>query len=231
MRHTYDIFVDGIRRTRDISVVYDHLVGKIGMPPSEVGDLLRAQIVYSVSALDRLIHELVRIGVLEIFNNRRIPTAKFHGQPFKAITLIKALKYTAPDYIPQDPSESAEALINEEMTKILGYQAFQAPDKVKDALSYIWNEPHKMQVIASKMGLSAVSGSSAEEQVVQTLKLITDRRNQIAHEADYDSAQGCRREINKSVTDQSILFIEKFGTAVYELVTDSSCYLSPSSTV
>jgi hypothetical protein len=50
------------------------------------------------------------------------------------------------------------------------------------------------------------------------LKLIVDRRNQIAHEADLDpTSPGARWPINAPLVNDTVDFIEKVGVAIYKV--------------
>ncbi len=55
----------------------------------DLTDLLRAQIVMIVSALDLYIHEITRIGMLEVYNGQRPQTDAFLRFQVTLETLIK----------------------------------------------------------------------------------------------------------------------------------------------
>jgi hypothetical protein len=78
-------------------------------------------------------------------------------------------------------------------------------------LSYIWDEKHKWQKIGAAMAIK-------EEQARTQLKLIVDRRNKIAHEADVDITSGGKFAISKSDCESTVLFIEKCGEEIVKLV-------------
>lgn len=89
--------------------------------------------------------------------------------------------------------------------------AFQDPDKISDALSFVWSEPHKWQKIAQSLGMP-------ESDVKTRLKTIVVRRNQIVHEADIDVFTNNRIVIVHSDIQPNIDFIENLGKAMYHLV-------------
>lgn len=60
MLRAKQIFDNGIVRVRNIDSVFLHLTGHLGFTPIDVSDLLRSEIVYSLSSFDRLIHDLVK---------------------------------------------------------------------------------------------------------------------------------------------------------------------------
>ena len=44
-------------------------------------------------------------------------------------------------------------LINDAVSQSLKTLSFQQAVKIKDALSYLWDEPHKITVVAKEMGV------------------------------------------------------------------------------
>ena len=227
MKNALNVFKSGIAETRKMSFLYDHFVNDLNISHNEVSDILRAQIVNSVSAFDRLIHELVNIGVVEVFLGRRVKTSKFLNQAFRAETLIKSIEFSKPGYIPTSIYDSPQFLIEKEMREKMSYLAFEAPDKVSDALSYIWDNSHKMQTIAIDMAIPGTNANDQQNNLRQELQLIIDRRNQIAHEGDVDPSTNAKRAISKKISEDSIDFIEKLGFSIFRLVTDPSCYVNP----
>lgn len=225
MTNALAVFDNGIRETRKMSAVYAHFVNDLHIPHDEIADILRAQIVNAVSAFDRLVHELVNIGVVEIFMGTRIKTQKFLNQPFKADTLIKSLEFVKPGYVPVSINETPQYLVEMEMREKMSYLAFEAPDKVKDALSYIWDENHKMQALAIDMALPGNNANDKQKNLEQRLQLIVDRRNQIAHEGDIDPSTNTKRFIDYTTSVSAVNFMERLGLSVYKMVTDRSCYI------
>lgn len=225
MKSAFNIFIAGVNETRKMTVVYDHFVNDLKIPHEEVSDILRSQIVNVVSALDRLLHELVTIGVVEIFLGTRVQTNKFFNQPFKAETLIKSLEFTKSGFIPKSANDNPQYLVEMEMREKLSFLAFEAPDKVRDALSYIWDENHKMQVLAVDMALPGHTINDKQKNLEQQLQLIVDRRNQIAHEGDIIPINNVKRTIDKNAASSAIDFIEKLGTSIYKRVTDATCFV------
>ncbi len=91
------------------------------------------------------------------------------------------------------------------------YETFQSPDKIREALSLIWNEQHKWQKIAQSIG--------RPENVVKTeLNNIVIRRNQIVHEMDIDLSTGTTQPISHATTKQIVDFIKLLGDVIYSLM-------------
>ena len=224
MTNAIRVFRDGILETRKMSIVYNHFVNDLNISHDEVADILRAQVVNVVSAFDRLIHELITNGVIEIFLGKRKKKKKFLNQPFKAETLIKSIEFTKPGFIPTSVNDNPQYLVEKEMREKMSYLAFEAPEKVKDALNYIWDNDHKFKTIAVDMAMTGATDNEKQKKLEQELQLIVDRRNQIAHEGDIDPSTNSKRTISIEMSNDAINFIEKLGESVYKLITDASCY-------
>lgn len=200
MTNAFHCFRTLMQDTRNSSVLYNYLHDVV-KPPYDYSDLLRWQWAQSVSALDKLIHDLIRIGMRESFDGSRPATAKF---------LNFAITITAFQQIKQSPL-AAPLSFEQFVTSKNKTLSFQEPVKIADGLSYIWDEQHKWKYISAQMGRS-------EEDVKTELKNISIRRNQIVHEGDYVASGYSRQTIEKIDTDEVINFIEQLGAAIYNLV-------------
>lgn len=148
------------------SALYDYLsVNKI---PLDSSDLLRWQWVLAVSALDKYIHDIVADGMVEQYINKRPHTPKFDAFQLSVNTFFNIKSAPVP-----------EMEFRNEVIRKNSYLAFQEPNKIADALSFIWDEQHKWDVISSNMA-TPISSSDLKTK----LKNIVVRRNQIVHEGD-----------------------------------------------
>lgn len=218
MNTAKDVFDRGIRQTQQMTALYDHFVVTVKIPHDQVSDILRYQLVDAISALDRLIHELIRKGIVEMFMNNRTRTQKFLSQPFRAETMIQAITYSDHCYIPRSQQETAEYVVNKEINDILSTKSFQAPDKIKEGLSYIWDESQKSVKLARAIAVPGNTDNEKQQTFEQKLKLIVERRNQIVHEGDIDPVTLNKRDLTKQDTLDAIAFIEKIGHAIYDFV-------------
>lgn len=200
MNRSYRKFELLMSDTKNISSIYDYLQ-KCVKGPLNYDDLLRFQWVQSVSALDKLVHDLVRVGMVHIFTGRRSSTVKYRN--FQVDMDWYELVNSTPDMIIPE--------FEKKVIKQHGYLAFEDPNKISDALSNIWDANDKWKLIADKM-------YEEKNTVKITLKNIVTRRNQIAHEGDYIDDFGNRQVIEKVDTDVVLNFIDKVGTAIYECV-------------
>ena len=172
------------------------------LPTMNFDDLLRAHFVYSVSAFDKLIHDIIKIGMLEIFLDKRPATPKYLSEVISLEIHNKISGATIPP---------KEYYFESEVVRKLSFMSFQDPNKVADGLSLIWGEPHKWQIIAVSMGVEMQAAKT-------TLKTISARRNQIVHEADIDMATGKKYSIEKAETENVVNFILNCGRSIYNNV-------------
>lgn len=157
-------FRANIERVRVLGGLYGALE-QLMTPVVDPSDLLRAQFVMVVSALDHYIHEITRIGMLEVYNGNRPPTSAF--QRFQ-VSLGAAMTGSA--------GTSESSWLDSEIRERHGYQSFQHPDKIADAVR-LFSSCELWPSVSSQLGISV---TDAKDQ----LRLIVDRRNKIVHEAD-----------------------------------------------
>ena len=136
--------------------------------PIDASDLLRWEWVLAVSALDKYVHDIVRIGMVKEFLGARAKTDKYFT--FR----IEMAKYTS-----LIASPTPEVEFEKEVIRQHSYLAFQHPEKLVDALSFIWAEPHKWEVISKNM-IPPISAKDLRTK----LNNIVIRRDQIVHEGD-----------------------------------------------
>ena len=197
MNASFGRFKRIIQDTRNTFALYDYL-RNIVKPPYDYSDLLRWQWAQAVSALDKLIHDLIRVGMCDIFVGKRSSTAKFAGF-FVTMEVYDLMK--------NEPALSENTI---EQFVILKNKtcSYQDPDKIADGLSYIWGENHKWRRISEIMGM--------DERTVKTeLKNISIRRNQIVHEGDYHLNFDNRQTIEKEDVEEVLNFIEAVGHAIF----------------
>jgi hypothetical protein len=191
-------FEGSIESARALSALYDFGTLQIRAPFS-FDDLLRAQLVYAVSAFDKLMHDIVRIGMIESFNGTRFPTARFLKEPMPFETHLLITTATLPP---------AQYYFEQAVVRRHQHLSFQDPDKVAEALSLIWSSGSKWDDVAGKMG--GTTGSELRKR----LKAICDRRNKIVHEADVDPTSGARFPIVKADSEGVCDVLKACGRAI-----------------
>jgi hypothetical protein len=223
MQTAHNQFLSNIRYIKELDTLYVHLKDTLHLP-NDLSDLLRAEIVYAVSALDKLVHELIRIGMLQTFEGSRVRTKSFDNFTLSAKTLDKIRETTI-----QRIQKANELQINvnslpfSSMEELPSYwfeqqvvlthksEAYQDPEKITRGLSLIWQEEHKWQKIASRMNMP-------EKDIKTTLINIVTRRHQIVHEADIDFQTHMKTSIAHQDASYMVDFIERLGIAIYEAI-------------
>lgn len=193
MIRAIEAFRTSMDRARHLGGLRDALTS-LTTSAVDSSDLLRAQIVLGVSALDYFVHEITVLGMVAVYKGTRAPTQTF-------------LKYrVAMDLVLLGSTGSVwfEADIRERHS----YLSFQQPDKIADAIRH-FSDVKIWQQVAFEL-------SMPEQEVKAGLKLIVDRRNKIAHEADVDpSYPNMRWPITKTDVDQSLTYISQICEKIY----------------
>lgn len=200
MLNSLNLYAKNINDSSQLLALFEY--SSKNLPGMDFDDLLRAHLVYSVSAFDKLIHDLIKKGMVEIFTNNRPATPKYLNEGISLEMHNKIAGATIPP---------GEYYFENEVVRKLSFLSFQDPDKVADGLSFIWLESHKWQHIADNMGVDQHTAKT-------TLKTIVARRNQIVHEADIDIATGQKYFIDKTETETACNFILSCGQAIYNNV-------------
>lgn len=163
-------------------------------------DILRSQIVLSVSALDYYVHEITALGMVEVFERRRPPTDAY-------------LKYrvTLGSWVSSGALPSGSSWFSAEVRERHSYLSFQQPDKIADAIRLI--SPIRLwRAVATHL-------TADEDSIKGQLRLIVDRRNKIAHEADIDpSYPGQRWPISENDVESTVLFLRTLCDAIHTVI-------------
>ncbi|MGJ4900387.1 HEPN domain-containing protein [Bradyrhizobium sp. HKCCYLS2058] len=164
----------------------------------DLSDILRAGHVLAVSALDHFVHEAVRIGMLEVFDGKRAMTpayARFRV-PLDALSANAAI---------------TRANFEDEIRSQHSFQSFQHPDRLADAFRLV-TEIKLWDALGDKLGRPA-------KDLKDALRLVVDRRNKIAHEADVDPTYpNARWPITIADLNSTIDFTNGIVEGIYDLV-------------
>lgn len=212
---------------RNMRAFYAYLSDHCSIPKDDLTDLLRSELVNLVSAMDRFIHEIVRIGIINSYLGISPQTDKCKTIPMKFSTMNKVIECRSRSTPPSCNEEIAEYWINKEVVAILSTMSFQKTDKIKDALSYIWDVSHKIPPIIDKMqyAFPETTINNKQKYLEEKIDLIVSRRNQIVHEADYDISTHSKQAIYATWLDDTILFIKEFIYSIYENITGDNSFV------
>lgn len=159
-----------------LATVYESLVA-LGIPQPKADELLRAEWVARVAALDLFVHELVAMRMLEQFEGIRGPAPGFAKFRLSAETITRMVN--------SDSAGERSAAFDLDVRAQISHLTFQMPDKIAEALRYtspvaLWEAVAKHQ----NPGLSGSALKSAQRTIKTTLSSMVERRNKIAHEGD-----------------------------------------------
>jgi hypothetical protein len=165
----------------------------------DVADLYRAAWVQAVSALDHWVHRELydrALGYALNVGEERPP------QFFKLRIPMQMF-----EDVHHHRKRTLEEAFAEHLRDHFGYQSFQAPEKIKQALAHVTAEP-LWQSVEKKL-----------DSAVTHLKEIVNRRNRIAHEADRDPDDGTRRlSISADDVTRTIDQVQQIAAAIAEVL-------------
>lgn len=138
-------------------------------------ELLRAEWVARVSALDLYIHELVAQLMLASFEGRRVASPSYLRFQVSNETLNRIMGAASAS----DASAAFDLYVRSYLSRI----TFQAPDDIADGLRLcstieLWNE------VALRLGATPATKASEAKRLKRQLSLVVRRRHIIAHEGD-----------------------------------------------
>ena len=194
-----------IKQTEIAGGLFDYLDDR--KVPIDASDLLRWEWVLAVSALDKYVHDIVRIGMIQQFLGLRPTTDKYKAFRIDMRTYTDLFNS-------QDNSLEAQIQFEKEIVRQHKHLSFQNPDNISDALSFVWTEKHKWQYICKNM----IEPISVED-LKTKLNNIVMRRNQIVHEGDCIISRALERQsIEKSDVTDVIEFIKSLVHAIHDSV-------------
>jgi hypothetical protein len=204
MQSAIDLFRISIRRVRELIDVHNSLKAQASSV-LDLSDMLRAALVLAVSALDYYIHEVVRIGMLEIHRGLRPEPPAFSGFEISLGSARAGI----------NAGQNIDSWLEDEIRQRLSYKSFQKPDNIVKAVLLISNKKLWKEV-SINMGRLAKDAEDIKNQ----LSLIVDRRNKIAHEADIDPTLsiGNRWPIDELLVNEAVDFIEQVVESIHNIL-------------
>lgn len=217
-------FEQNLIRIKSLGQLYK-VISSSEIDDLEPTDILRAQYVMLVSALDHFIHEIIRLGMLEIYKNERTYTKDF--QEF-ILALDKNILFKNAVMEEKNPH-----WLDYQIRRLNGYKSFQQAEKISEAIKLILKTD---VVIRDKIDKNKTKQKNCfwnnvanlmkrlneEESIIKQLNFIIERRNQIAHEADIEPTYGELREMKEIDIEESITFIENIVQAIYLVATETN---------
>jgi hypothetical protein len=199
MKQALDRFHENLNRAQSLAALAQSL-GNLTTPAVDLSDLLRASLVHAVSALDHYLHELVRIGMLEVHRGLR---------PMTDAHLAFKVPLSATRSALADPAQ--DQWLEQAILDTHSWQSFQQPERIADALRLI-SSVKLWEAVALELRV-------AQRDVKAQLSLLVDRRNKIAHEADMDPTNpGHRWPISSVLVQEALDFVDKLAGAIFKVI-------------
>lgn len=185
----------------DIGGIYDEVVRLAPTLVTQASQLLRSQFVLLVSALDTYIHDIVRIGILQEYQGIRTVS--------RGLSKL-SLTYNDLSELESQPPMMKTPTMEQIIRRINSVDSFQSSKSIEYAMGLIgitgiWSK------LSSSLAINA-------EDIKTKLDLIVRRRNQIAHESDYNPSTGHQRDIDKNEIKDTKVFICDFVNAIHLIV-------------
>ena len=199
MQAAIEQFRRNIQRVRSFGAIYQVLNAQT-TEALDLSDILRSEWVMAVSALDQYIHDIVRLGMLEAYQHIRPQTDAFSRFQIPLNATLQAIN-----------SPGGYEWLEDQIRMRHSHLSFQRPDNIADAVRLIssvslWND------VAARLG-------TTPQYIREQLRLIVNRRNQIAHESDIDSFNfDTRWPIDFHQVNEVVAFIESLGETIYAIV-------------
>ena len=92
-------FENAISEVQNLNAIHDHLLNDLHLNVA-ASEILRCQLVYTVSAMDRYFHEIVRVGFLEEYKGVRVKTDSYSKWSFSNKKLEEIVRFTNPSFVP-----------------------------------------------------------------------------------------------------------------------------------
>ena len=199
MNESIEQFRTNIARVRNLEALVQ-VLGARTTDALDLSDILRAELVLAVSALDQFIHELVRLGMLDCYRGVRPVTPQF-------LTFNVSLESVLVNANSMDDDE----WLDEEIRKRNGFRSFQNSERIAEAIRLI-SSAHLWNAVSNRLNRPA---SDIRDQ----LNLIVDRRNKIAHESDVSlSPYEELWAIDVATVQESVDFIELIAESIFHVV-------------
>ncbi len=243
MQSALDQFRISIGRVRDLIALHNSVKAQ-ATGALDVSDMLRASLVFAVSALDYYVHEVVTLGMLQIHRGQRSePTTSafsrfqvsLRGARQDRLTAIDIASWLeneiqqAQGYAFLQQSYTVSALIPALSNSILGRlnNTSWLEDEIRERLRYqSFQQADKIaeaiRYISDKKlwDEMAIQMTKPAKDIKQQLTSIVDRRNKIAHEADIDPTFniGSRWNIDDVLVGDAVDFIEMLVGSIHQVL-------------
>jgi hypothetical protein len=195
----YDQFNLNIQRIENLQGVYKSLSETL-TNAIDISDILRSEVVLLISALDYYIHSKILSKIEDAFTGKAIATAKFQATAVR----LSAVK------LAMAAGTSVQWLLDEVYHQN-SWKSFQTPENISDALKIV-SDKKIWELVAKSLQIPT-------QDLKDRLRVLVERRNKIAHEADSDpSLPTAKLPISDIDVDSAIDFIKSIVSEIDRIV-------------
>lgn len=203
MQQAINTFISNIDSVKQLDAIYQYLEQQNIGKTLDLSEILRAEIVLAVSAMDNFISDLLLIGLVENFEQRKSLSAEFAKFRLDMQTVMRIL---------DESSQIGKSnILKQYIQKYNQSNSYQKPSNIVSTLkllgiSDLWNK------------VSPIMGINNPADISNELEIIVWNRDKIAHEADLDEYKN-KRSRDRVTTFHAVEFIEKLCCAIYRIAT------------
>ena len=198
-------FNRNISSVNDLVKIYEVIEANFPILKKESGEILRAVIVLTVSALDTFLHDFYRTEIVDVYLGKKVRNIHFE----KIKINLKGMK----EIDEALSSAQKENLLTSELRRIQKQDSYQSNRSIENLFSTL-----DVKNIWSKLEIFGINGLKSSE-IKQELAIIIDRRNKISHESDWDYVNEKKFPIELLDVNSVLDFVIKFVTGINTIST------------
>lgn len=187
MKYPIEHFRSNIERVKNLGKLHQAIKSQT-TSIVDLSDMLRAELVLAVSALDHYIHEAVEDGMIESYVGTRPQSKDFLKFQIQISNIDQIKNSTNTNWL-------RDTIRNRHQ-----FESFQKSEKISNALKLI-SDVKLWEEVSKRM-------NDTSQNLKLRLDLIVDRRNKIAHEADVNPTFPRQQwYIDEKIVDDAIQFM------------------------
>lgn len=191
-------FQTNIGYVKNLSTIYSSLKGLT--TSIDLSDILRSELLMSVSALDHFVRNSIEEGMLEIYQGIRISTMAFNDF---------SVKMKNHQYAIVHPAQTNWLRV--EIQEKVGRNSYQKSNNIEKGLHAVY-DGDLWEEVGKKI-------SQKPDILTRKLNLIVRRRDLIVHQVDNDpSNPGQRHDITEKEVTEAVDHIEKVTEAIFQVI-------------
>lgn len=202
MKNAIDKFRLNKKSVEELDYLHSMLSENFPLLKEQSDEILRAEIVMIVSALDCYLHDIFKVQMIEIFKGNKPPNKIYEKYQIRTKLLSDILNS-------QNEADKIGYFENE-IKEMSSKDSYQSPLIIESILSFV-EIKHVWKRLSKEMSIPS-------DDIKNTIALIVYRRNKISHEADYNSVTLSKNPIDKNTVSENIKFISCLCESINKLI-------------